>query len=148
MASRLASSARTLWTGGDVTVAHVSATPTLSQLLATLQGRGQVERGLENIAKILASEQHGQQALNAKQGTDPAFRISRILLMADSGSERFNRDCEKLLRQHAERLLGLRLDDSGTEVFENLFGTEATAKAILISHKDAVAQTLLALVDA
>lgn len=134
-----------LWAQGEIKVTEVTATPALQELIPSLQGRGQIERGLENITKILASEKYGQEALRSKEGTLPAYRVSRILLMANTGSERFNRDCEKLLKDHAERVLGLKLDESGSALMENLYGAETQAKALLISHRDAVAQTLMAL---
>lgn len=137
-----------LWAQGDVPVARVCATETLRKLIGTLHGRGQVERGLENITKILETEKIGQEALRVKQKAEPAYRVSRLLLIANTGSERFNRDCERLLRNHGERLLGLALAEDSEPLFEDLFGIDATAKAMLISHKEAVAETLLALVDA
>lgn len=136
-----------LWPQGDVPVARVCATESLRKLLGTLHGRGQVERGLENITKILETEKIGQEALRAKQGTEPAYRVSRLLIIGNTGSERFNRDCERLLRQHSERVLGLALAEDSEPLFEGLFGVDATAKALLISHKEAVVETLLALVD-
>jgi len=146
--AKLEAAREPLWERGEIEVARIGATPALRDLIASLQGRNQIERGLENIAAILASEKKGQGALHAKQGTSPAFRVSRILLINDQGSERFYRDCERLLRDHAERVLGLRLDESGAALFGEVFGEAATVKAVLVSHKEAVAQTLLALLDA
>lgn len=135
-----------LWPQGDVPVARICGTDSLRKLLGTLHGRGQVERGLENVTKILETEKIGQEALRVKQGAEPAYRVSRILLIGNTGSERFNRDCERLLRNHGERLLGLALAEDSEPVFEDLFGIDATAKVVLISHKQAVVETLLALI--
>src|SRR5436190_10881364 len=63
--------------------------------LIELNGRQQLERGLEHIAMILAAEKKGLDELNAKQGTAPTHRISRLLITVNRGSERSYRVCER-----------------------------------------------------
>jgi hypothetical protein len=134
-----------LWERGSLAVPHLPVTEELEKTLLTLQGRRQLERGLEQITSMLAAEKKGLDALNAKQGSSGAGRISRLLLIADGGSERFYRDCEKLFFEHSDRLAGLRLVTSKSPLIEKLYGTDAMAKVLLISHRDAVAAALWAL---
>lgn len=142
-----AENCRPLWKEGSFRVAHPKIGPTFKQLMPQLLGRKQVDRGFEKIASLLASEKKGLEALQKKQNNGPAYRVSRLLVIGNSGSERFNRHCEKLLIEHSDRVLGLCLDQASTELMEKLYGEDALTKVLLISHKDAVAQALLALVS-
>jgi len=134
-----------LWDQGTIEVAGLVANPELEKILMTLQGRQQLERGLERISEILANEKKGLVALQQKQGSAPAQRISRLLIVAGGGSERFMRGCERLLIEHGERLLGVCVDMSEAQTIERLYGPDSLAKVLLISHRDAVAETLWAL---
>lgn len=136
---------RPLWKEGTFRVAHPKIGKAFKDLMPFLLARKQLDRGLETISSLLASEKKGQDALLKKQNGTPAYRVSRLLVIGDSGSERFNRQCEKLLVEHSDRVLGICLDKSSSEIMGSLFGEDALAKVLLVSHKDAVAQALLAL---
>jgi hypothetical protein len=75
-----------------------------------------------------------------------AQRISRVLFMANDGSERSFRECDTLLFSYSQRLVGCRLEISGEELGTALFGAPRLVRAILVSDKKAAARTLLALV--
>jgi hypothetical protein len=72
-------------------------------------------------------------------------RISRLLLLADDGADRFYRRVESLLRRHGPRVLALRLDLDAAALGGLLFGPGRRARLLLIEHKDAVCRVLLAL---
>lgn len=133
-----------LWNEGSVKVAKVALTPEFEKALMSMNGLKQLERGLENIEGILSSEKKGIDAQVTKQGMAPANRMSRLLVIANGGSERFYRGCERLLIDHSDRLLGVRVDVSSA--IERLYGPDALAKALLISHRDAVTRALWALI--
>jgi hypothetical protein len=146
VAEALARDLRPLWEKGQIAVPHLSLTPGLEKALLAARDFRQLERGLENIEKILDNEKKGLDALQAKQGTEPALRLSRLLIIADDGAERFNRACESLVHHHADRLLCLRLDVPSSRLSEKLFGADSQSKGILVSDREAVSNTLLALV--
>jgi len=73
-------------------------------------------------------------------------RISRLILVADDGTDRFYRSVEWLAKDHQSRLLVCRLNVPGTEIGRILFGEERNIKLLLIDHKDTVSlifQTLI-----
>jgi hypothetical protein len=113
-------------------------------LLQARNFRG-MELGLENIDKILLNEKKGLSALFEKQGTAPPLRISRLLIAANDGSERFYRACEKTVLTHSNRLLFLCVDVPSVRLGEKLFGADRSVKAILVSDKDGVSNILLSL---
>ncbi|HEU4408597.1 MAG TPA: hypothetical protein VFS43_25270 [Polyangiaceae bacterium] len=142
----LEASARPLWAQGTIAVAHLPLTEVLSRALAGSGRRGALAQGLETIETRLANEQRGLDALQAKPGAQPgAPRISRLLVLANDGSQRFYRDAESLLRRYEARLLGLRLDVGGDDLGAAALGRNALARALLIDDREAVTAVLLAL---
>ncbi len=140
----LAKDARSLWARGTLPVAHITASPGFIAALRRARVQRRVRQGLEAIEKLLANEQHGLHALEAR-GNAHAARVSRLLLLGPAGSERFYRDAEALVQRHAARVLALRLDESFAEVVRAVLGPGAVAKALLVDDKDGVADVLAAL---
>jgi hypothetical protein len=134
-----------LWNAGSFEVATVPITARLEETLESLQHLRQLERGLEGIGDILAGEKKGLDAQLQKSGSSPANRISRLLLIGDDGSERFNRGCERILKDHADRVLGLRFNTSQSTLMSKLYGEGALAKVLLIKHREAVSRVLWSL---
>ncbi len=146
LASVLRRDQRMLWTHGTLPVAHLKINPMLEKTLVHQHRMKLLERGLERIEEVLAGERKGLNALNKKMNKEPVQRISRLLVIVDGGSDRFNRGCETLLKEYSDRLLGIRLNLPDTTLIEKLYGPEALTKAVLISHKDAVTDFLWALI--
>ncbi|MCW5892250.1 MAG: hypothetical protein KIT14_17150 [bacterium] len=99
---------------------------------------GQLRCGLEGAETRLAAERAGL-------GPDPAPRVSRLLVCSNDGAERFYRTVERLVRTHAPRVLALVVDADAAALGSACFGREATARAVLVEHRDAVAAALFAL---
>lgn len=144
----LASDQRTLWSEGALKVPYVPFSPAFEQALVWVLRSRQVERGLENIEMVLEKEGKGLAALRVRQGTEVSNRISRLLVIADDGSERFFRQCEGILMHHGDRVLGLRVGVPSTRFSEKMFGADKLVKVLLVSEKDAVSRVLLALAAA
>lgn len=136
---------RPLWERGTIKVAHVELSQALELALCAAADEGQLARGLENIERQLESEKRGLDALREKQGTAPANRVSRLLVMSDDGAERLYRACETILFHHPDRVLGLRVAASSTRLAEKLFGPDQFAKVLLVTEKDAVTAVLLSI---
>lgn len=133
---------RPLWSAG-VDVPTLELSSELAEALASAERSGRVIRGLEGAEGALAAEERG---LRAAQGAGrPDVRISRLLLLADDGSERFYRHVETLLRRHGPRVLAIRLDADAHALGERLFGPGRLARLLMIVHKEAVSTILLAM---
>jgi hypothetical protein len=136
---------RLLWTGGTLPVAQVGFSSAFElSLVDALRGRA-VERGLENIDQVLDREAKGLLAGREKQKTPVPNRISRLLIVANDGSERFYRQFEATLKRHADRVLALRVDVPSSRFSEKLFGADKLVKVLLVSDREAVAKVLLSL---
>jgi hypothetical protein len=136
-----------IWENGTIEVPFVHWSAGLEQTLAKALGFKQLERGLERIEQVLSYEKKGLLALQEKQGTPAANRVSRVLLIANDGAERFYRACESTLLHHQDRVLGLMLDIDSLELGRKLFGPEKFVKALLVSDKEAATHVLLSLLE-
>jgi hypothetical protein len=138
---------RLLWKKGTVRVPAIRFNTALEKALTHALALKHLERGLERIDQVLTLEKKGLQALQEKQCTPPAYRVSRILLLANDGAERFYRGCESTLLHNQDRLLGLWLDAGSLQLGLSLFGPEKPVKALLVSDKEAATQVLLSLLE-
>lgn len=143
----LAADTAPLWTNSAVRVASVRCTPALTTALQQAAKAGQLVRGLEGALRTLDTEARGQQLAHEKSGAPRGVRISRLLVLANDGAERFYRDAEALLRRHGERVLAVRVALDAAGLGALLFGADAPARAALVEHKDAVAAVLFALAE-
>ena len=145
LASELAARSRPLWAGSDVRVPQVEFGPDLEAVLNSAFSAGRIVRGLEGAERVLAAEQRGLEHVDQKTGVARGGRVSRLVVLADDGSERFYRSVESLYRRHAPRVLALRLSVDESALGQLLFGPDQVARLLLIEHKDAVSAVLLAL---
>ena len=135
-----------LWEKGTLLVPHLAFSPSLETALIRALDFNHLERGLEHIEETLEREKKGLVALREKQGTSPVNRVSRLLIIANDGTERFYRACETTLLHHSDRLLCLHVDASSTRLAENIFGTDKVLKALLVSDRDVVTHVLFSLI--
>jgi hypothetical protein len=145
LASELAARAQLLWAGGELRVPRAQLAPALEAALKSAFSAGQIVRGLEDAERALAAEERGLKHVDRKTGIERGGRVSRLLVLADDGSERFYRNVESLLRRHAPRVLALRLSADELALGQLLFGPDRVARLLLVAHRDAVAAVLLAL---
>jgi hypothetical protein len=106
-----------------------------------------VVRSLEKAETILAAEERGQRMADRRNGTARGMRISRLILLADDGAERFYRQVESLLGRHSPRVIAVFLAIDAKGLGEMLFGPGAVARLLMVEHKLAVGAVLLALAD-
>jgi hypothetical protein len=129
----------------------VSALPlddALADVLRDASAQGRVVRGLERATAALDAQERGLDRADRRAGVVRGERISRLLLLADDGADRFYRHVESLLVRHGARVLAVRLDVGARALGERVFGPGALAKLVLLDHKDAVAAALLAIAGA
>ena len=135
-----------LWPNGHNRVATVAPTEALLLELSRDLATSLAVQGLEAIGRVLGREQHGLDALRKKSPEKAqAPRISRLLLIANDGSERFYRECDSLLSKYSERLICCRLDVTGAAFGEALLGPSKLVRAVLVADKTACSRALLAL---
>ena len=147
LASDLASRARPLWADGELLVPQVELTPALEAALTSAFSASRIVRGLEEARRALVAEERGLQNVDRKTGVPRGQRVSRLLVIADDGAERFYRNVEGLVRRHVPRVLALRLSADEQRLGNLLFGPDQVARLLLVEHKTAVSDVLLALVD-
>jgi len=142
---QLAARARPLWPGGEQSAARAELTPALEAVLKAAFAAGRIVRGMESAERVLAAEERGLAHVDRKTGVARGQRVSRLLVLADDGSERFYREVDWLLRRHAPRVLALRITADQRRLGELLFGADQVARLLLVEHKEGVAAVLLAL---
>jgi hypothetical protein len=101
-------------------------------------------QGLEQAEQRLSNEARGLKMVDARSESGRGVRVSRLLLLSDDGAERFYRQAERLLLTHGERLLAIRLSVPADKLGEVLHAP-GVVRALLIEHKQSVADTLVAL---
>jgi len=147
--SLLTTHAGSLWEGGRNEVATLPMTDALAATLRAALQAGHACQGLELLTGKLSAEQKGLDALAKKTPESPQnARASRILFLADDGSTRFYRDCDALLTQYAQRVLGCRLQIPGEALGNAILGSPRLVRSVLVFDKKAAAQALLALLPA
>lgn len=142
----LAKDLRPLWEKSPFQVAHISFTPKLEEALLKALNFKQIEPGLEHINQILGNEKNGLSAQQKKDGAAPSFRLSRLLIIANDGSERFYRSCESTLMNHGDRVLILAVGVPSSRLSQNLYGPEKAIKALMVSEREAVSNVLFSLI--
>jgi hypothetical protein len=113
----------------------------LAEALAAAGRAGRLVRGLEGMAETLDAEGRGLEAA----GLPTDARIARLLLVTTDGSPRFYRQVARALAAHGGRTLVVAVACDAATFGRRVFGADATAKAVGLAHKDAVAAVLLAL---
>jgi hypothetical protein len=108
------------------------------RLLRSAYGAGQVVRSLEDAERKLAAEERGLRMADLQTGVARGIRVSRLLLLADDGAERFYRQVETLLRRHGPRVLAVVLEIDEHGLGEVLFGPGRVARLLMLEHKQAV----------
>jgi hypothetical protein len=141
---RLSTHTMPLWSAG-VEVPTVELNPDLAEVLRSAERAGQVIRGLESAERALAAEERGLRLARGASQMRPDVRISRLLVLADDGAERFYRRVETLLRRHGPRVLAVRLDMDARALGESLYGPGRLVRLLMIMRKEAVSAILLAI---
>jgi hypothetical protein len=143
----LTTDTRPLWPGGHLLVRHAAWRHDLQDVLRAAYHSGRIVRSLEKAESKLAAEARGLHMADQKSGVSRGGRLSRLLLVVDDGAERFYRQVERVVARHAPRVMAVRLDVDAAGLGTYLFGRGATARLVMIDHKEAVGAVLLALAD-
>ncbi len=141
----LASAVRRLWRGGTVTASIAPLTHALRRALRAAAAEGVLRRGLESAESALDAEQRGLAALPAAEAARHGERVSRLVLIANDGAERFYRRVEHLIVAHAPRVLPCVVDCDSPSLGALLYGPGEVVKLVLVEHTSAVAAVLRAL---
>jgi hypothetical protein len=134
-----------LWSGSAVRIPGASMSDALAAALKSAYSASRVVRGMEGAEQKLAAEERGLRIADRQSGTPRGVRVSRLLILASDGAERFYRQVESLLRRHGPRVLAVRVAIDAEALGALLFGPGRRARLLLLEHKDAVAAVLLAM---
>lgn len=137
---------RPLWEGGEIEVPLVKFGSELAAVLRSARSAGQVVRGLESAQRALDAEERGLRLADRRSDVPRGVRVSRLLVLADDGAERFYRHVETVLRRHGPRVLAVRVEVDAGALGELLFGPGHLVRLLMIEHKEAVCAVLLAMV--
>ena len=138
---------RIFWQGSKTEVPVCALSPELGEALRNADRAGQVVRGFEGAARRLANEDRGMGLADRHRDVPRGVRVSRLVLMADDGAERFYRQVETLVRRHGPRLLALRLDVDAEAFGASIYGPGRRVRLLMLDHKEAVSAFLLALAE-
>lgn len=136
-----------LFPGSEWSIPVISRTDAVEKVLLYARRSGRVVRGLEAITKALNNEKRGLEKTRAEAETDHPARTSRIIVVSRDGSSRFYRSLASVLRDHYPRVLVCRIDVDSGILGGLLFGTGAVAKAVMISHREAVTRLLISFIS-
>jgi hypothetical protein len=131
--------------GSEVRIPVARMDAELAAALQRANDAGRVVRGLESAERALAAEERGLQLADRQSGEARGVRVSRLLILASDGADRFYRQVEALLRRHGPRVLAVRVEIDADGLGALLFGPGRRARLSMLEHKDAVADVLLAL---
>jgi len=145
LAQQMVTNARPIRESGGMPVPQAELDAKVAAALRSAYSAGRIVRGLEGAERALAAEQRGLTNVDLKTGIERGGRVSRLLVLANDGSERFYREVEALLLRHAPRVVALRVTADERVLGESLFGPGRVARLVLVEHKDAVSAVLLAL---
>jgi len=146
-AATFATRAEPLWAGGEPRAPRLALYPALEAALQAARVARRVVRGLEQTRTALAAQQRGLAAVDDRTGRPRRARVSRLLVLADDGADRFYRQVDQLLTQHAPRVIAVRLAVDEVTLGQRFFGPQQAARLLMVDHKDAVAKTLEAISD-
>jgi hypothetical protein len=134
-----------LWEHGLLGVPRVPFAASVAEHLALLARRGHaLQQGIESIGQHLDNEHKGIEAARTAPPGPP--RISRLLLVAGDGSERFYRQVEGVGLRHQGRVLVAQLDVGGETLGVRLYGRARIVRAVLVADRAEVARVLTLLV--
>ena len=139
---KLTEHARPIRPGSDIAV-PMARYGGLEEIVKSAHRAGRVVRGLETAERTLAAEARGMSLVDKSSGVKRGSRVSRLLLLANDGSDGFYRQVENLLKRHNHRVLAIRLDVDAAALGAPLFGAGRTTRLLMIQHKEAVAEVLL-----
>jgi len=143
----LTAKTRVLWQEGEIKVPVAALGSELATALRSALGAGRMIRSLESAEHTLAAEERGLSLADRQSIVPRGVRVSRLLVMADDGAERFYRQVERLLLRHGPRVLAVRLEVDADTLGEVVFGPGRRARLLLIAHKEAVSGVLLSMAD-
>jgi hypothetical protein len=143
----LATAPHRLWPESPLCIPEADLSAILLETLQAAHRTGRLLRSLEKAQAVLTSEAHGQRLADRRGGTVRGGRISRLLVLANDGAERFYRRVASLLARHEPRVAAVRLTVDAETLGGALFGKGRSARLLMIVHKEAVGEVLLALAD-
>lgn len=141
----LATHTRLLWRDSEIAIPVASLTMELAEALRNTYSAGRVVRSLERAERVLAAEERGLRMADRQSGVARGVRVSRLLLLANDGAERFYRQVEALLHRCGPRILAVMIEIDERGLGELLFGPDRVARLLMLEHKQAVGAVLLAM---
>jgi len=131
-------SQRPLRTGSFATAAVLPWTPSVEAATFAAQSAGHLLQGLELIKRVMDKESEGLLKAARKSGEAAPERLSRLMILACDGSDRFYRGADSVLRANQGRLAGCLVDVDSARLGDLFSKKKQPLKALLISDRKAL----------
>jgi len=143
MLARIVEAAKRVHPSSTSTLPHATLSGPLAATLEVAREKGQLQQGLESAQRKLELEQRGLSMVDQRSDQTRGERISRLVLCANDGAERFYRHIEQLLQKHRPRVIAVVLDIDALQMGQRIVGSEKIVRLVLLHHKEAVSAALL-----
>lgn len=114
----------------------------LNHVLSFARRCGHLQGGLERIQTTLQNEEAGLILIDPNRKKNQTRKITRLLIVSNDGSDRFYRECERLLNLYQHCILVLKLDVSSQTLGNSFFGKDKAVKAILVTRRETAEKIL------
>lgn len=104
---------------------------------------GHLVQGLDQIDREMRKELHGLKQVAQKTGNQVPDRLSRLLILANDGAERFYHNAESLLLAHKDRMSGCIAAADSAALGKAFSKKNQPLKALLISDRKALEAFLI-----
>lgn len=121
--------------GGTATVAALGWTPAVQTGLAAVLVNEHLLQGLDLIERAMRKELNGLKAVAQKSNNPMPERMSRLLLLASDGSERFYRQAESILLEHRGRMTACILTADSVVLGAAVSKKNLPVKGLLITDR-------------
>ncbi len=123
-------------------LARYALDPRLRDALFEARRSRRIVRGIEGAEEALERQERGLARTAAARPESSQRRISRLLIVSADGSARFYGQVGRLLERYGTRLEAVLLECDESDLGAAAFGPGRRARALLLEHKEAVAEFL------
>lgn len=143
IAAWLTSELRLLRGDGTLRVPTLSWNPVVDSALSKILKAGHLVQGLDQIDREMRKELHGLKQVAEKDGSPLPDRLSRLLILASDGSDRFYHNAESMALVHKERLAVCVIKADSEQLGASFSKKKQPLKALLINDRKALEAFLI-----
>jgi hypothetical protein len=134
---------RLLRSGGSLRVPTLLWNPTVESALEKVLKAGHLLQGLDQIDRDMRKELHGLKQVAEKGDAPLPDRLSRLLILASDGTDRFYHNAESMALVHKDRLAVCVIKADSEQLGANFSKKKQPLKALLITDRKALEAFLI-----